>query len=125
MGMSTDALLFYGVPVGGEGSDIEEGDVLKALGIEDTRDPEGEYVSLNELCDDGKLPKGCTLQTTCSYEYPTYYLAAEKGLKHSWRGNDLLLKELPPVSPEVKKTIEAVAKALGQKAGYYLASLLG
>lgn len=121
MGMSTDALLFYGVPLDGEGVDVDRVKVYEALGVtppdEETFDPFEELV--------GDPPKGCEWVITCSYDYPTTYLAASATLHQTHRGGDKLLGEWPEVSDREKSYIDAIAVATGQKAGYYLASLLG
>lgn len=78
MGLSTDAILFYGFS-------LEEDEQYEYEGEFDERDHD---CYLGRLCDEmwNKPIHGCVLGTHCSCEYPIYYVAIQGTQTVAWRG---------------------------------------
>jgi hypothetical protein len=95
MGVSTDALVMYGVALleGWESADDEGNEIDKESLAED--DPRR---LVDEVEDD--LGGGLALEIHCSYDCPMYVLGIEATRKRAWRGYPQTLTELGPQDGE-------------------------
>jgi len=114
MGVSTDAILCWGVDLGDEFP-------VDRLTMEEFRmegDPEA-YVS--HFCE------GVVLEIHCSYSHPMYILAVDGARFYAWRGDPVAV-ELPVVGEDWQDKLDAALLKLGletQKGAWLLFSLWG
>ncbi len=127
MGISTDAILFYGVSfeevdLGSDDLDMETF-YLKNLGIE--RKDDEDYNLWNKRKDEAL--DGIIFGQHCSYDYPIYYIATKEFSASRGYEVDINLDSLV-IDPQWNEKIEKVCKVLGleqKKSDWKLASFLG
>ena len=93
MGVSTDALLFYGIEVkneDGENSDLSDEDLAKFFGIP-YEEVEMSDESVTELIETLLADSPLELGTHCSCDYPMYILHLKAHQHRAWRGEPVKL----------------------------------
>lgn len=121
MGISSDALLLYGINLGNE---VDLVSVLKKLeagmyekGFDyDSMDEDDASEGL-----DGLLPRSLEVVLTAHNGYPQYFIAPRNYVTAN-RGYPKRITRLPKVSKSARAALQKVSKKLKIKPGYWLAS---
>jgi hypothetical protein len=85
MGVSTDAILFYGLTIDDD-SELHEQILSDRDGGEDGDPVPGTLAWLWYMGDE---VEGCTIAAHCSREYPLFYIAVEASRIVAWRGRPM------------------------------------
>lgn len=115
MGISTDALLLYGVP-------LDEDTELTY--DEDAGDPANGPAYMAYM---GEAEDGISIIVHCSEECPMYFVIIEDTLTRAWRGYPKAVSTSPS-KPDWAKRLKAFCKThklLHGKPDWYLASVMG
>lgn len=118
MGISTDAILFYGFPLG-----LDEGEIPEEW--------EADWLSVDgdaeAFLKERGYSGGVEIGIHCSYDYPIYYAAAKETVARRGRVMAIADHDLEDTS-KADKELDAFCKALGlpnQQYGWFLVSRMG
>lgn len=116
MGVSTNAMLYYGIP-------FEEDD--ERLEYDENSEEEEQHELAQALYESTDLG-GVTIETHCSYDFPMYIASIDSHV--AYRGEPVRIKTLTTPSAHERAKLQAFAKKYKldySKAGWYLCSMWG
>lgn len=137
MGMSTDAILVYGVALKNEdesydtlpfaeaGDEEFEGTLARLAGAPEWGDDE--FDDVYEQRKAAVDASGLTVVTHCAYDYPMYILGIKSTHKHASRGNPIVFESMQTPSAEEVKELTDFMKAHGIEGAvnWVLCSVMG
>lgn len=123
MGVSTDAILFFGICID-DGSELHDRIVEESTAGDEGEPTKGTLAWLN---DTGNAKFGCIVDAHCSHEYPMYFIAAQGSVITAWRGKPKGIEALT-VHPDWRSNLAAFCEKYGvpwEEPGWWLVSYWG